>query len=57
MIFSLAGILAKLIKGAIDAEAAKQTPVGGEVIARKVARGVRLFGMRWEIDAILRRTE
>lgn len=50
-------LLLKFIKSKLDAEMAKQTPIGGEVIARKVASGLRLFGGRWELDCILRRTQ
>lgn len=57
MIFSLSGLLVKLLKSAVDAEVAKQTPVGGTVTAKGVAHGVKAFGHKWEIDCVLRRTE
>lgn len=48
-------LLARLLAAKLDAEAARQTPIGGTVHVKGVARGVRILGMRWKIDAILTR--
>lgn len=50
-------LLVRLLKSKLDAELAAQTPVGGTVTAKGVAHGIKMFGGRWELDVIARRTE
>lgn len=50
-------LLAKLLKAKLDAEIAAQTPVGGQVVIKKLAHGIKLAGGRWTLDCILHRDE
>lgn len=47
----------KLLKAKLDAEIARQTPVGGTVNVKGVAHGIKIEGMEFELDCILRRTK
>ena len=46
-----------LVKAQLDLEAAKRTPVGGQVVIKKLAHGIKLAGGRWTLDCILHRDE
>jgi hypothetical protein len=45
------------LKSKMDAALARETPIGGTVPVTKVARGIRAWGGRWELDLLFRRTD
>lgn len=49
-------IVMKLLAAKLDAEAAKQCPVGGEVNVKGVAR-LKILGMTWELGLVFKRTK
>lgn len=53
----LMALLLKLLKSRLDMEAAKATPVGGTVIVKGLAKGIRIGSGKWTLDAVLHRTE